>query len=478
MSMTGPPTTWPKVTSLQALQNVSMKVVKGPKVLCKETPAHKAIQHGLATNKGPALAVTTKLGRPSTVDLFKVSAPASHTRNLHDVTENVKKPMSPLTVGLRNSTVHEHASDSRGVGPSDEATRGAGSFDERTRVDFPRIHAAGGRAGVDEPGQDSDAMARVLNETHTATSRKSIRGRLVWWEARAKRRGIMPYPLDHHKLKLAAGLLKSGQYRSAGQCLYTIKKAPVEQGYEWKADLDALLGDLRRSCARGLGGTRQAAPLPIGLISTTQRFSNAESPWGLEAIVVGSWWLLREVELASLRGADIRLSEGPGCGTAELTIRASKADTVAAGCTRTHACTCPLAGCPVKAARALAQGREAGERVLQNKDGRGLNKKDTVRLLKAFAVSLDHDPARIAGHSLRTTSAQQLAEAGISTEQIKVFGRWASSANMIKYARDAHIRPSVIADAFKKRQRLAPAPPKEHARKRWCTSRSGPSASG
>ena len=134
------------------------------------------------------------------------------------------------------------------------------------RADFPRIYAAGGRAGVDEPGHDSDALKQVLNETHTATSRKSIRGRLVWWEARAKRRGFEPYPLDQYKLKLAAGLLKSGQYRSAGQYLYTIKKAHVEQGYEWKPDLDALLGDLRRSCARGLGGTRQAAPLPIELV--------------------------------------------------------------------------------------------------------------------------------------------------------------------------------------------------------------------
>ena len=240
-------------------------------------------------------------------------------------------------------------------------------------------------------------MACVLSETHTATSRKSIRGRLVWWEARAKRRGLDPYPLDQLKLKLAAGLLKSGQYRSAGQYLHTIEKAHVEQGYEWKANLDALLGDLRRSCARGLGGPRQAVPLPIGLLTAAQRFSNAEWPHGMEAILVGSWWLLREVELASLRRADIRFTEGPGCCSAELTIRASKADIEAAGCTRVHACTCPSDICPVKAARALTRRKADDDLVLQSKDGRGLNKKDTVRLLKAFAVSQDHDPTRVTG---------------------------------------------------------------------------------
>ena len=148
-----------------------------------------------------------------------------------------------------------------------------------------------------------------------------------------------------------------------------------------------------------------------------------------------------------------------------------------ADCARAHACTCPAVICPVKAARALTQGLEAGERVLQDKDGRGLSKKDTIRLLKAFAASQDVDPTRVTGHSLRTTGAQQLAEAGLSSEQIKLFGRWASSANMLKYARDAHIRPGIIAEALKKRQR-SPAPPKERARKRWCTFRGSLNAGG
>ena len=400
-----------------------------------------------------------------------------HEPGFKGLTEKENEPMSTLTSGLRLYADSGRAARAEDSGSSEGAARGSGSTESGLRTDFPLIRTEGGRAGVDEPGHDSEAMARVLRETHTATSRKSIRGRLVWWEARAKRRGIEPYPLDHYKLKLAAGLLKSGQYRSAGQCLYTVKKAHIEQGFDWKPDLDVLLGDLRRSCARGLGGTRQAAPLPMGAMSTTQRFCSTEWPRGWEAIVVGSWWLLREVELASLRKEDIRFTEGQGCGGAELTVRASKADTEAAGCTRAHACTCPVAICPVKAARALTQGLEAGERALQDKEGRGLSKKDTIRLLKAYAASQGVHTKRITGHSLRTTGTQQLAEAGLSSEQIRLFGRWASSTNMLKYARDAHIRPGIIAEALKKRQRSL-ASPKERARKRWSTFRGSLNAGG
>ena len=375
---------------------------RGPLCGSKESPAQRLAQHG-ASCEGPTPAKTARQGQQqgqarsqqgSTVSKNRpmshlTSGPRWHSDGEHlsgvmGITGNENEPMSPLTSGVRLYSDKGHASGAEGTGSSGGAARGSGSTEEGSRADFPLNWTEGGRAGVDEPEHDSDAMARVLRETHTATSRKSIRGRRVWWEARAERRGFEPYPLDHFKLKLAAGLLKSGQYRSAGQCLYTIKKAHVEQGFEWKPDLDALLGDLRRSCARGLGGTRQAAPLPIGLMSTAQRFCSAEWPRGLEAILVGSWWLLREVELASLRKEDIRFTEGQGCGSAELTVRASKADTEAAGCTCAHACTCPAVICPVKAARALTQGLEAGERVLQDKDGRGLSKKDTIRLLKSF----------------------------------------------------------------------------------------------
>ena len=134
---------------------------------------------------------------------------------------------------------------------------------KRRRLDLPLIRDGTKPTVREGPKDDNEAIADVLRDTHAATSRKSIRGRLVWWEAKAKHRGFDPYPLDAEKLQLAASLLKMGRYRSAGQYPHTIKKAHVQRGLSWGPDMDMLLGDLRRSCTRGLGGSKQAAPVPL-----------------------------------------------------------------------------------------------------------------------------------------------------------------------------------------------------------------------
>ena len=250
------------------------------------------------------------------------------------------------------------------------------------------LHSQARASGRDDPSNDSEALQQVLKETHTATSRKSIQARIVWWESRAKLRGIEPYPLDRDKMKLAAALLKQGRYKSAGQYLYTIKKSHIERGHPWQGAMDMLLNDLRRSCARGLGGTTQAAPLPIDMYTITVPFNYEACANAVEAIMVGCWWMLREIELANLKGSDFRIIAGAGCGEAEITIRASKNDSQAAGCKRTLACLCPSPICPVSMARTLAQGKPPQAHVVQDAQGCAMSKPTTVQLIKAFGAHL------------------------------------------------------------------------------------------
>ena len=66
---------------------------------------------------------------------------------------------------------------------------------------------------------------------------------------------------------------------------------------------------------------------------------------GVKAVLVGAWWLLREIELASLRRLDFGWCLGEGCGVMTLTLAVSKADTSAKGAKRTPACACPSALC-------------------------------------------------------------------------------------------------------------------------------------
>ena len=178
--------------------------------------------------------------------------------------------------------------------------------------------------------------------------------------------------------------------------------------------------------------------------------------------------------------SDFTFPGGPKCGHAELTIRASKSDPEAVGCKRVLACMCPLVICPVAAAEALAQGKRLDEHVLRDNRGEVMSKQDTVRLLRAFAARAKCDTERIAGHSMRTTGAQRMAAAGLSTTQINASGRWGSLSQMIKYAREAHIGPSIIADAMRK---LVVGTGKAGTRptvvtKRWSTFRSNRTASG
>ena len=115
------------------------------------------------------------------------------------------------------------------------------------RRDLPTGQKTGGKRPRADISADSVAVNELVLGTHTATSRKSIGGRLRWWESKAKERGFAPYPVDEEKLTLAAALLKRGKYKSASQYLYTIKKQRVKLGFAWYGNWKTLMSNLRWS---------------------------------------------------------------------------------------------------------------------------------------------------------------------------------------------------------------------------------------
>ena len=72
------------------------------------------------------------------------------------------------------------------------------------------------------------------------------------------------------------------------------------------------------------------------------------------AILVGAWWLMREMELATVRAPHVAFSgawDRSGCGV-RLTLPASKNDQAAFGTSRAHRCRCQeemAVDCPVHA---------------------------------------------------------------------------------------------------------------------------------
>ena len=159
---------------------------------------------------------------------------------------------------------------------------------------------------------------------------------------------------------------------------------------------------------------------------------------GVDAIVMGAWWLLREIELAGLRRMDCVWAGGAGCASMTLELAASKTDATAKGVKRTLAGACPSALCPVAAAKrvlATTAGQKAEAFVIVNAAGRPATKDEVVAEVREVAKQSGTE-GHVTGHSMRVTGAQRLAYAGISETRIMTFGRWASQAFRL-YVREA-----------------------------------------
>ena len=198
---------------------------------------------------------------------------------------------------------------------------------------------------------------------------------------------------------------------------------------------------------RGLGGCRQADAIPLDDYASLPKYAGKELQLAEEALLVGCWWLLREIELANVRLEDASFLAGEGCGVAVLKVPASKADAQARGASRQHGCACPSVLCPVKALRALvlaAQGEGPEAALVKDRKGEQPTKAATCREIARWAKHVNAPSGNYTGHSLRTTGAQRLALAGLSEKKIKFFGRWASDA-MLRY-----VREKLLTDASRK----------------------------
>ena len=295
------------------------------------------------------------------------------------------------------------------------------------------------RPGAEAPGDTlEEAVERLERDKYSSSERQSTTAQVNWWLQLSEVHKGAPWPLTWKTLRGAAAVLKARGYRSASQCLYTMKREHCVQGHKWSTRLALEMAGCKRSCARGIGPARQADPLRL----TPSFMSGAYTPCSLlsgrEAIVVGSWWLLREAELASLRRKDVSLVAGTGCGVAIVGLAASKTDPTARGVTRTLGCACPSTLCPVKAVRAVlarCAGAATDAFVVRNLTGEPCTKAEVVAEAQQVA-RVTGTSGWVTGHSMRVTGAQRLALAGVGETRVITFGRW-SGMVFRRYVREA-----------------------------------------
>ena len=129
-----------------------------------------------------------------------------------------------------------------------------------------------------------------------------------------------------------------------------MKRVHVQAYHKWGPHLALELRDCTRSCERGLGPALQAEPLRLTPSLLSKRGAAVALKSGVDAVLLGAWWLLREIELSGLRRCDSTPMSGVGCGTMTLDLAVSKCDPTARGVKRTLACACPSVFCPVAGA--------------------------------------------------------------------------------------------------------------------------------
>ena len=208
----------------------------------------------------------------------------------------------------------------------------------------------------------------------------------------------------------------------------------------------------KRSCLRGIGPPQKMRRMPDRATptSTTGRRPTV-SPRGplapRRALIAGSWWLTREVELATARAALIRfpLRLEATCSLPSW----SKADPAALGTMRTVGCCCKKRShwqrhaCRTRCGSSWADLRSwFPERHSSEGSLAGISRSfPTSSRSEAVHRAGHHSPGyRLCGRgpSLRVGGAQSLAVAGLDTWTIQLVGRWGSEA-VLGFARDASL---------------------------------------
>jgi len=249
------------------------------------------------------------------------------------------------------------------------------------------------------------------------------------------------------------------------------------------ADVEQAFADCTRSITRGAGpaafkdafrfeALADVADLPKveHLPAQPAAFSGEVlAPFAL--VVLGGWWLAREIECSFAEAHDMSLDVAKLQVSWALPV--SKTDPRALGAVRTHGCLCAGGGsrllsmCPFHFAQKYLNllvsyfGSDACDParrlpLFPTVSGDVVSKKAAIDAICRVAASVGEAPTRpdglgvqrprFGGHTLRVAGAQALARAGVEHHLIELIGRWGSAA-IRRYIQDAGlaIQPLIAA---------------------------------
>ena len=312
------------------------------------------------------------------------------------------------------------------------------------------------------PAARADAVNDLVTDFYANSTASAVRGRRACYLRILGLWGVQPHPIEPQKVLFLGAGLKRGGYRSAGSVLSQYRVDGTRAGCTLDQRTVQAFTDATRSCKRGVGPPRRALALGLPRFATLPADPEPWTPAGplcpRNVLMISAWWLLRELEVASVRACHAQVIQGEPL-VATLLLATSKSDPEARGVARAHPCICqggrPRADCPVHALwdhlitlQRRFPGRfrggvpEASLPLFPTSAGRAISKVAFTAVVLEGACRTDQPQAnadgslRLSGHSLRATGAQHLAKLGMDLLSIQLLGRWGSTA-LFGYIRDA-----------------------------------------
>ena len=186
---------------------------------------------------------------------------------------------------------------------------------EALRSDAPQrlTRQRGALPDLSDPARSEGALAELDRDMFSASARASNKNKLQTVTKALAFFGYPLLPMTVDKIRAVGAALKKGHYASAASYLYAYKGHVERLGHNLSAAELRMIRDSKRSAERGLGGPVKARSLPFERL---HELSGDRAPLvkrgplsPRNAIVAGSWFLTREVELSTARAAMVEFTK-------------------------------------------------------------------------------------------------------------------------------------------------------------------------
>ena len=292
-------------------------------------------------------------------------------------------------------------------------------------------------------------------------SRRSVESTWLEYYIKARRLkpqlAVSPFPLTSEGIAAVGSLMKLDGYRSFANYLSWAKGAHILRDHQWTPRLELELKQGSRSVARGLGVARQSGALVLSEVAKLkQRFDDlpVDLPFApVPAVLLGSLWILREIELAWATWQDVAIDESGMVVSWFLPV--SKVDPTAKANTRSWGCLCnslQQSGCPyhimLAHRKALLEHFEfqpdqvpSGFPLFPDATGKVVQKRCMVAAIERIVTALElptkgQNGRRLyGGHTLRVSGARFWVGLGLEVYKVQVFARWGSDV-ILRYVAD------------------------------------------